>query len=60
MTERCKGVANTLLAMEYDLDLIPVVNKIDLPQAEPLRVAAELQQVFGFKEDEVLFVSAKG
>ena len=52
-------IANTLLAMEYDLDLIPVVNKIDLPQAEPQRVAAELQQVFGFKEDEILFVSAK-
>ncbi len=52
-------IANTLLAMEYDLMLIPVVNKVDLPQAEPQRVAAELQQVFGFREDEVLFVSAK-
>ncbi len=52
-------IANTLLAMEYDLDLVPVINKVDLPQAEPQRVAAELRQVFGFKEDEVLFVSAK-
>jgi GTP-binding protein LepA len=52
-------IANALLAMEYDLELIPVVNKIDLPQAEPEGVAAELQQVFGFKEDEILFVSAK-
>ncbi len=52
-------IANTLLAMEYDLMLIPVVNKVDLPQAEPQRVAAELRQVFGFREDEVLFVSAK-
>ena len=32
-------IANTLLAMEYDLHLIPVVNKVDLPQAEPQRVA---------------------
>ena len=52
-------IANALLAMQYDLDLIPVVNKIDLPAAEPARVAAELQQVFGFREDEILFVSAK-
>ena len=52
-------IANTLLAMEYDLDLVPVINKVDLPQAEPQQVAAELQQVFGFEEEEVLFVSAK-
>ncbi|MCY4367309.1 MAG: translation elongation factor 4 [Chloroflexi bacterium] len=52
-------IANTLLAMEYDLELIPVVNKVDLPQAEPQRVAGELQQVFGFREDEILYVSAK-
>ena len=52
-------IANTMLAMEYNLELIPLVNKIDLPQAEPLRVAGELQQVFGFKEEESLFVSAK-
>ena len=52
-------IANTLLAMEYDLDLIPVVNKVDLPQAEPERVAGEMEQVFGFRRDEILFVSAK-
>ena len=52
-------IANTLLAMEYDLDLIPVVNKVDLPQAEPERVAAEMQQAYGFREDEILYVSAK-
>jgi GTP-binding protein LepA len=52
-------IANTLLAMEYDLELIPVVNKIDLPQAEPQRVGAELQQVFGFRPEEILYVSAK-
>ena len=52
-------IANTLLAMEYDLELIPVVNKVDLPQAEPERVAGELEQVFGFRSDEILYVSAK-
>ena len=52
-------ISNTLLALSYDLVLVPVVNKVDLPQAETHRVAAELRQVFGFKEEEILFVSAK-
>ena len=52
-------IANALLALQYDVELIPVVNKIDLPQAEPERVAAQMRQVFGFGEEEVLFVSAK-
>jgi GTP-binding protein LepA len=52
-------IANTLLAMEYDLELIPVLNKVDLPQAEPERVAGEIQQAFGFRADEILYVSAK-
>ncbi|PKB83241.1 MAG: elongation factor 4 [SAR202 cluster bacterium Io17-Chloro-G9] len=52
-------IANALLALQYDLELIPVVNKVDLPQAEPQRVAAQMRQVFGFAEDEMLYVSAK-
>ena len=52
-------IANTLLAMQYNLDLLPVVNKVDLPQAEPQRVASELRQVFGFDDEEIMFVSAK-
>ena len=52
-------IANTLLAMEYNLELIPVLNKVDLPQAEPDRVAGEIQQAFGFRADEILYVSAK-
>ena len=52
-------IANSLLALQYNLEPIPVVNKIDLPQAEPERVAAQMQQIFGFDEDEMLFVSAK-
>jgi GTP-binding protein LepA len=52
-------IAHTLLALQYGLELIPVVNKVDLPQAEPQRVAGEMKQVFGFREEEVLFVSAK-
>jgi GTP-binding protein LepA len=52
-------LANVMLAMENDLVLVPVVNKIDLPQAEPDRVASEMQQVFGFRQEEILFASAK-
>ena len=52
-------IANTLLALEYDLEMIPVINKVDLPSAEPERVAAEMEQIFGFRRDEVMFVSAK-
>ncbi len=52
-------IANTLMALDYDLALVPVVNKVDLPQAEPERVAAEMENVFGFGREEVLFVSAK-
>ena len=52
-------IANALLALAGDLVIVPVVNKVDLPQAEPERVSAELQQVLGFGADEVLFTSAK-
>ena len=52
-------IANALLALAGDLVLVPVVNKVDLPQAEPDRVSAELQQVLGFDEEEILFTSAK-
>ena len=52
-------VANAFLAMEHDMVLVPVVNKVDLPQAEPDRVAGELQQMFGFAAEEILFASAK-
>jgi len=52
-------LANVYLAMELDLTIIPVVNKIDLVSAEPERVAEEIAQVVGFKPEEVLFVSAK-
>ncbi|MSQ07110.1 MAG: elongation factor 4 [Dehalococcoidia bacterium] len=52
-------IAHALVALQHDLVLIPVVNKVDLPQAEPQRVSSEMQQMFGFREEEVLFVSAK-
>ena len=56
---QAQTLANVYLALEHDLTIIPVVNKIDLPVARPQGVSEELQQAFGFMEDEVLFVSAK-
>ncbi len=52
-------IANTLLALQYDMEMIPVINKVDLPSAEPERVAAELGQIFGFRREEMVYVSAK-
>ncbi len=52
-------LANVYLAMNQDLLLIPVLNKIDLPHAEPERVAAELERVIGFSRDEMILASAK-
>ncbi|HUZ76339.1 MAG TPA: translation elongation factor 4 [Chloroflexota bacterium] len=52
-------LANVYLAMEHDLKLIPVVNKIDLPSAEPERVAQEIVRVLGLPADEIIFASAK-
>ena len=52
-------VANTYAAVEAGLELIPVVNKVDLPGAEPERVAAEVTDLIGGNPDEVLRISAK-
>jgi GTP-binding protein LepA len=52
-------LANVYLAMNQNLTLIPVLNKIDLPHAEPERVAAELGRVIGFSREEVILASAK-
>ncbi len=52
-------LANTYLALQNDLVLIPVINKIDLSQANPELVLEQLESILGFKKEEVLFVSAK-
>ena len=52
-------LANVYLALENDLEIIPVVNKIDLPSAEPERVAQEIEQTIGIPAEEAIFVSAK-
>jgi GTP-binding protein LepA len=52
-------LANLYLALEGDLQIIPVLNKIDLPAAQPEKYAAELAHIIGCDPDEVLRVSAK-
>ena len=56
---QAQTLANVYAALDLDLELIPVVNKIDLPAAEPERVARQLVDVVGFGEDQILYASAK-
>ena len=52
-------LANAYLAIEDNLEIIPVINKIDLPAADPERVAEEIEQVLGFDAEDAVLVSAK-
>src|SRR5690625_1812877 len=52
-------LANVYLALDNDLEIVPVINKIDLPNADPDRVAKELEEVIGIDPDEVILASAK-
>ena len=52
-------LANVYLALDNDLEIIPVINKIDLPNADPERVTEELIDVLGIDPDEVILASAK-
>ena len=52
-------LANTYLAIEHDLEVVPVVNKIDLPSAEPERVCAEVESVIGIPAMDAPRISAK-
>ena len=52
-------VANAYLAIENDLELIPVINKIDLPNADPDKVAMEIEQVLGLPAEDCINCSAK-
>ncbi len=52
-------LANVYLALENNLEIVPVVNKIDLPSAEPERVKAEIEEVIGLDASEAILASAK-
>src|SRR5256712_13921612 len=52
-------LANVYLALEHDLELVPVINKIDLPSAEPERVRHDLERVIGLDPAAMVLASAK-
>ena len=52
-------VSNTMLAMDSNLEIIPIVNKIDLPSAQPDHVKTQLGDLLGVSEDEIIMASAK-
>ena len=52
-------LANLYLAMEHDLEVVPVINKIDLVSAQPDAVAEEIEEILGVTAEDVLRISAK-
>ena len=56
---QAQTVANAYAAIDVGLEIIPVINKIDLPSADPVRVAEEIEQVLGFSAEDAILVSAK-
>lgn len=52
-------LANVYLAIDHNLDILPVINKIDLPSAEPDRVKAEIEDVIGLDAEDAPLISAK-
>ncbi|MBU0618949.1 translation elongation factor 4 [Patescibacteria group bacterium] len=56
---QAQTMANAQLALDNKLKIIPVVNKIDLVGAEPEKAARDLGKTFGFRPEEILFISAK-
>jgi GTP-binding protein LepA len=52
-------LANTYLALHHNLEIIPVINKIDLPSAEPERIREQIEQLIGLDAKDALLVSAK-
>jgi len=52
-------LANTYLALSHDLEIIPVINKIDLPSAEPDRIREQIEQVVGLDASDAVLASAK-
>jgi GTP-binding protein LepA len=56
---QAQTVANAYAAVDVGLEIIPVINKIDLPSARPVEVAEEIEQLLGFPAEDAILVSAK-
>ena len=64
MVDAAQGIeaqtlANVYLALDHDLDVMPVINKVDLPSAEPERVIEEIEDVIGIEAADAPQISAK-
>ena len=64
VVDACQGIeaqtmANTLLALEHNLEIIPVINKIDLPSTRIEEVSRQIEEVIGVKKEDILLTSAK-
>lgn len=64
MVDAAQGVeaqtlANVFLALDNDLEILPVINKVDLPSADPQRVIHEIEDIIGLPADEAPLISAK-
>ena len=56
---QAQTISNLYLALENDLEIIPILNKIDLPSAKPEEVSDDIVDLFGCKQDEIILASAK-
>ncbi len=56
---QAQTLANCYQAIENDLEIVPVLNKIDLPAADPVRCALEIEHVLGLPAEDILRISAK-
>ena len=52
-------LANTYLALEHNLEIIPVINKVDMPNSDPERIIHEIENTLGFKRSEMILASGK-
>ena len=52
-------IANFYMALDHDLEIIPVLNKIDLPSAEPERIMKEIEVILGLKVEDCILVSQR-
>ena len=59
VVDAAQGVEAQTLAMDHDLDVMPVINKVDLPSAEPERVIEEIEDVIGIEAHDAPLISAK-
>ena len=56
---QAQTLANVYLAMEHNLEIIPIINKIDLPAADPERVKKEIENIIGIDAQDAILISAK-